>query len=444
MSDSNKNANKIAANLSQMIQVKTISHKAPSKMDMASFEAFKSLLESLYPSIHKGCERSYHGPTGILYKWQGKNNHDPIVLMSHYDVVPCDEALWTVAPFSGQIDEAFVWGRGTLDTKGTLCGILEAVETLILEGHEPERDIYLSFSGDEEISGPSAPAIVAHLTSKGVKPALVLDEGGAIVEGIFPGVSGPIAVVGTGEKGYLDVLLRMKGKGGHSSAPPAHSLVGELSKAVVKLEKRPFKARLTPPVKEMFETLGKKSTPLYRVLFSNLWLFKPLLVKFFTRKGGEMNAMIRTTTAVTKMSASKAFNVLPPYAEVGINFRLLPGDTVESALAYIEKVVDNPEIEVQCVTSREASAVSKTYGFGWEAVNKAILATWQDVIVTPYLMMAATDSRHYCSLSEHVFRFSAMPLSNEERALIHSNDERIRIETLVGIVSFYEQLLRHL
>ena len=154
--------------------------------------------------------------------------------------------------------------------------------------------------------------------------------------------------------------------------------------------------------------------------------------------------MIRTTTAVTKMSASKAFNVLPPYAEVGINFRLLPGDTVESALAYIEKVVDNPEIEVQCVTSREASAVSKTYGFGWEAVNKAILATWQDVIVTPYLMMAATDSRHYCSLSEHVFRFSAMPLSNEERALIHSNDERIRIETLVGIVSFYEQLLRHL
>lgn len=432
---------KIAENLSRMIQFETISSQDVDQMNLDVFQGFQKELERLYPKVHEICERSFHGTTGVLYRWKGRASDAPVVLMSHYDVVPCDRALWSVAPFSGKIDETYVWGRGSLDTKGTLCGILEAAEGLIQNGHTPEQDIYFSFSGDEEISGPSTPAIVDHLLEQGISPHLVLDEGGAIVENVFPGVDKPVAVVGTGEKGYLDVLLKLKGKGGHSSAPPSSSLVGKLAKAVVLIEKKPFKAHLTPPVREMFDTLGRHSTFAYRLIFSNLWLFEPLLIKLFTRSGGEMNALIRTTTAVTKMTGSNAFNVLPPSAEIGVNYRLLPGDTIEGALSYIEETVANSEIEIEKITWREASPLSPTDSRAWSLLKSTINETWAGVIVSPYLMLAASDSRHFCKISKHVLRFSAMPLSKEERGLIHGNDERIKIKTLVDVVNFYENLM---
>ncbi|MDW7661594.1 MAG: M20 family peptidase [Bacillota bacterium] len=439
-----ENGAAIASRLSQMIRCETVSYNDLDKIDLRRFDEFKVLLEELYPEIHKVCERSFHGRTGILYRWAGKSNRDVTVLMSHYDVVPCNEALWTKPPFSGDIDGGYVWGRGTLDTKGTLCGIVEAAEALIRDGFIPENDIYFSFSGDEEISGPSAPAIVEHLRSRGIRPALVLDEGGAIVENVFPGVSKPVAVIGTGEKGYLDLRLVMEGKGGHSSAPPAHSLVGSLAKAVVKLENKPFDAHLTPPVLEMFKTLGGESTFLYRMIFANLWLFMPLLKVLFTKQGGEMNALIRTTIAITKMEGSKAYNVLPPYAEIGLNLRLMPNDTVASAKKYVEDLVDNPDIKVEVVESREASPISPTGSKGWHHVKEAIHETWEGTLVSPYLMLAGSDSRHFCEISDHVLRFSAMPLSKEERGLIHGNDERILIENLVDTVRFYENLIRKL
>lgn len=431
----------IASRLSQMIQCETVSYNDLEKIDFKRFDDFKALLSELYPEIHKICERSFHGRTGILYRWAGKSKQEVTVLMSHYDVVPCNASLWTKPPFSGEIEDGYVWGRGTLDTKGTLCGIMEAAEALIREGYSPENDIYFSFSGDEEISGPSAPAIVKYLKAAGIKPALVLDEGGAIVENVFPGVSKPVAVIGTGEKGYLDLRMVMEGKGGHASAPPAHSLVGSLAKAVVKLEEKPFKAYLTPPVLEMFKTLGRHSTLSYRVIFANLWFFMPLLKVLFTKQGGEMNALIRTTTAITKMEGSKAYNVLPPYAEIGMNLRLMPNDTVASAKKYVEDTIGNPDIKVEVVESREASPISPTGSKGWHQVGEAIHETWENVIVSPYLMLAASDSRHFCEISDHVLRFSAMPLSKEERGLIHGNDERIKIENLVSTVRFYKNLI---
>lgn len=432
----------IAGRLSRMIQCETVSYNELDKVDFERFDDFKMLLSELYPEIHKACERSFHGRTGILYRWVGKSNRDVTVLMSHYDVVPCNESLWTKPPFSGEIDDRYVWGRGTLDTKGTLCGIMEAAEALIREGYSPENDVYFSFSGDEEISGPSAPAIVEYLKAAGIKPALVLDEGGAIVENVFPGVNKPIAVIGTCEKGYLDLRLTMEGKGGHSSAPPAHSLVGSLAKAVVKLEKKPFSAHLTPPVLEMFKTLGQHSAFPYRLIFSNVWLFMPLLKILFTKQGGEMNAMIRTTIAVTKMEGSKAYNVLPPYAEIGLNLRLLPNDSAASAKKYVEDTIDNPNIKVEVVELREASPISPTGSNGWHLVKETIQETWEGVLVTPYLMHGGTDSRHFCEISDHVLRFSAMPLSKEERGLIHGNDERIQIENLLSTVQFYKNLMR--
>ena len=303
---------RIVQRFQDMIRLKTISYQDRSKIDLDAFVKFKEMLEKNYPLMHQTCMREYHGDAGILYLWKGKEKGDPVVLMSHYDVVPVNEELWSKPAFGGVLEDGVVWGRGTLDTKGTLCGVVEAVEKLIGDGFVPETDIYLSFSGDEEISGNSAPSIVAVLKSRGIKPKLVLDEGGAVVENIFPGVKKPSALIGVGEKGYMDVVLEMSGKGGHSSAPPAHTLVGKLAQAVMKLEKKPFKAHLTPAVKEMFEQMGRHSTFMYRIIFANLGCFGPLLKTLFTKQGGEMNALIRTTVAPTMMQGSEAFNVMPP------------------------------------------------------------------------------------------------------------------------------------
>ena len=432
----------IVQRFQDMIRVKTISYQDRSKIDVEAFEAFKHVLEKNYPNIHKTCTREFHGDSGILYHWKGRTGGDPVVLMSHYDVVPVNEELWTKPPFGAVLENGVIWGRGTLDTKGTLCGVVEAVEKLIGEGFVPECDFYLSFSGDEEISGNSAPSNVAVLKSRGIKPKLVLDEGGAVVENVFPGVKRPAALIGVGEKGYMDVVLEMSGKGGHASAPPAHTLVGSLANAVVKLEKHPFKAEISPAVKEMFERMGRHSTFTYRLIFANLWCFGPLLKWLFTKQGGEMNALIRTTIAPTVMEGSKAFNVMPPKAQVGLNLRLMRTDTIESAIAHIEKVIDDPEIKVSSPHSHNASPISKTESDGWDKVEKAIRGTWKDTIVSPYLMLAASDSRHYCEISDHVLRFSAMTLSLEERGLIHSNDERITVKALMETVGFYIRLIK--
>jgi carboxypeptidase PM20D1 len=431
----------IAGRLAEMIRLETVSNHDPALTDFGKFDEFKALLPRLYPRVHAVCERSLHGTTGILYRWPGKGAGPATVLMSHYDVVPADASLWSRPPFAGVVENGELWGRGTLDTKGTLCAVLEAAESLLDEGFTPQGDVWLSFSGDEEVSGPSAPAIVAHLASLAVRPALVLDEGGAIVSGLLPGVSKPMALVGVGEKGYLDLDLTMSGPGGHSSTPPAHSLAGQLARAVVRLEARPFPVHLTAPVREMLETLGRHAGFGLRLVFGNLWLFAPLLKLLLPRFGRETNALVRTTQAVTRMEGSRAYNVLPPRATVGVNLRLLQTDTVETARSRVEKVLGNPDIGVQVVEAREASPVSSTTGEGWRKLRQAVLATWRNVAFSPYLMFAATDSRHFCSISDSVYRFSAMPLTRDDMKLIHGHDERIRIADLVDTVRFYETLL---
>jgi len=434
----------VARRLAEMIKLETVSHHDPALIDFTKFEEFKALLPKLYPRVHQACERSFHGTTGILYRWRGKTEGPPAVLMSHYDVVPAEASLWSKPPFGGLIEKGELWGRGTLDTKGTLCGVLEAAEALLARGFVPERDIWLSFSGDEEVSGPSAPAIVAYLDSLGIRPALVLDEGGALVSGMFPGVSRPMALVGVGEKGYLDLDLSLSGPGGHSSTPPAHSLAGDMAKAVTRLEARPFRVHLTPPVRQMLETMGRNAGFPLRLVFGNLWFFAPLLKLILPRFGREINALIRTTLAVTRMEGSKAYNVLPPRASVGVNLRLLQTETVEEATAHVVRAVKNRDIKVQVVETREASPVSSTTGEGWKKVRGAVYATWPEAEVAPYLMYAATDSRHFCAISDCVLRFSAMPLSREDMKLIHGHDERIRLSDLADTVRFYQALVQSL
>lgn len=435
---------KVVQDMVDLIRCKTVSNRDEALVDRAEFEKLRSLLAERFPTVHKKAVRKELGKTGLLYIIKGKSSDRPNVLMAHYDVVPVEEALWTKPAFAGLIEEDCIWGRGTLDTKGTLCGIFEALEVLLNKGYEPANDLYLSFSGEEEIDGDSCPAIVTYLEENGIRPAMVLDEGGAVVEKVFPGVSGECALIGIAEKGSVNMEFRMDSTGGHASTPPVHTVLGRLSSAVCRSEAHPFRRRLTRPVAEMFDTLGRYSTFAYKLIFANLWCFEGLLDKICKKSGGELNAMMRTTVAVTRMEGSKAYNVLPPKASFGINMRLMPGDTIDSATEYLRKVIADDSISIHLVNGMNPSPCARTDGEAWTGLSEVVHATWPEAIVSPYLMMACSDSRHYCRICDHVYRFSAMRMSKAERGMIHGNDERIPIETLLTTVAFYERLLQTL
>lgn len=433
---------KAISHLQSLIRCKTVSYRDKSLEDESAFSELEALLPKLYPHVNETCVFCKPGPRSLLFRWQGKSAAKPGVLMAHYDVVPVDEAGWDKPAFEGLIEDGMLWGRGTLDTKGTFAGILEAVDNLIAEGFVPANDLYLAFAGDEEISGDGAPTIVRWFQQQGITPAFVLDEGGAVVQNAFPGVATPCAVVGTGEKGPMDVRLVLDGTGGHSSTPPPHSPVGELAQAVTRIEDHPFPFTLTPPAAQMFDALGRRSTLPYRILFANLWCFKPVLNLVCRKSGGELNALVRTTVAFTQMQGGAASNVLPPHAWVGANLRLIGSETVESAKAYLKKVIANDRIKVEVVHGMNPSRISRTDDEPFQRLSNAIRGTWTDAAVSPYLMLACSDSRHYGAISDHVYRFSAMALSKEERGMIHANNERIPLQTFATTVAFYQRLIR--
>jgi len=432
----------LARRMQRLIRLRTVSYQDKILEDPTPFEEFPKTLEELYPRLHATLAQERIGSRGLLYRWPGKSAENPSVLMSHYDVVPAEESLWQKPPFDAVLEDGVLWGRGTLDTKGTLLGVMEAAERLIAEGFVPERDIYLSFGGDEEIYGGGAPGIVAELERRGVAPAFVLDEGGAVVENVFPGVKRPAALIGTAEKGVVNVTFRVEGQGGHASAPPPRSPVGVLARAVARVEDNPFPFALTPPARALFDTLGRHSSLPFRLIFANLWCFAPVLNLLCKKTGGEMNALVRTTCAFTQMAGSEAPNVLPPAASVGANLRIIGGETGESVRAHLEKLVNDPRIRLETAGEKDPSHVSRTDGEPWQRLCDAIAATWPEAIISPYLMVAASDSYHYARISDGVYRFSAIALSKEERRMIHGNDERVPVDKLVRTVQFYVRLMR--
>ena len=410
--------------------------------DGKTFKEFRDLLPTLYPLLHEHCKYEQIGRSGMLFHWKGKSGENPTVYMSHYDVVPADEELWDKPPFSAIRENGEIWGRGTLDTKATLCAALETAETLLASGFVPENDIYFAFGGDEETDSTDAPAIVETLKSRGVRPALVLDEGGAVVENVFPGVKKPMALIGTAEKGVLNVSFGVSGMGGHASAPPVRSPLGILARAVTRVEDNPFPAHLCDPVLKMFDTLGRHSTFAYKLIFANLWCFKGLFAYICKISGGEINALVRTTCAFTQMQGSQAPNVLPPAATITANMRLMAPDNPESAVEDLKKLIRNDKIELTKLFAVEPSSFSKTDSEGYERVTRAIGLTWQAAIISPYLMIAASDSRHFCKISDVVLRFSAMALSSDDRKRIHNNNERIGETQLREALLFYMRMLK--
>lgn len=430
-----------AERLAEMLRCATVSRRHREGADDAAFERFRSLLAELYPRVHGACAPERVGPTGLLYRIPGRSAGMPSVFMAHYDVVPAGEGAWEKPPFAGIIENGVLWGRGALDTKVTLCAAMEAAENLLALGFAPLRDVYLAFSGDEELAGPTAPAMVDLFESRGIRLGLVLDEGGAVVSDIFPGVRAPGALIGVAEKGMLDVELAVETQGGHASAPPKRTPIGTLSRAVAAIEASPFPSRLTRPVADMFGTLGRHAPFAYRLLFANLWCFLPLVKAMARGKGGELNAMLRTTCAFTMMEGSQATNVLPPKARMVANLRLL-NHTPEQALERLRRVAGNPAISFRALHGMGPSKVSDTSGEAWQRLKEAVEETWPGAVVSPYIMFACSDSRHYCRISDHVFRFSAMALTKEERAMIHGNNERIPLEKVETAVRFYTSLLR--
>lgn len=436
------NGEKATADLAEMIKCRTVSDRDKSLEDEAEFAKFEALLPKLFPLVHEKCELEKVGNRALLYRWRGKHSDAPSVFMSHYDVVSVNEENWEKPAFDGIVENGVLWGRGTLDTKGTLNGILQAAELLIAEGFVPQNDIYFAFGGDEEINGHGASDIVALFKERGITPGMVIDEGGAVADNVFPGVKDPIALIGIAEKGMLNVQYTVKGGGGHASSPAPHTPVGRLSAACVRMENKPFKYRVTKPAKMLFDIAGRHSTFLYRMIFANQWCFGPALNLFARLSGGELNAIVRTTTAFTQMEGSKGVNVIPPVATMASNHRIIPGETVESAVARIKKTIKDDKIEVSVINGNNPSVISDTSCEAYERVRSTVSETWQDAIVSPYLMVACSDSRHWGEISDKVYRFSAMSMSKEERASIHGNNEKVPVATISRNVEFFYRIMK--
>ncbi|MBE6805140.1 MAG: M20/M25/M40 family metallo-hydrolase [Ruminococcaceae bacterium] len=429
-------------NLRELVKCKTISYYDKALEDDAEFEKLIALLPKLYPNVAKTCEFKQLPDRAILYRWKGKKSDKAAVMMAHYDVVPVNEELWEKPPFEAILEDGVIWGRGTLDTKVTMNAALTAADHLIASGFVPSEDIYFAFSGGEEVNGKGAPNIVDYFEENNIKISFVVDEGGGVVENVFPGVKGACGLIGIAEKGLMNVKYTAKSGGGHASAPKPNTPIERLANAVSSISHYPTKSHLTVPVAEMFDTLGRHSNFLYRMIFANLWLFYPVLDLICTKSGGELNALMRTTVAFTQMDGSTAPNVIPPAASVVSNIRINPYDTTDSVLEYLKKTVDDKNIEITMLEGTNPSRISKTECEEWEKVATAVANTWQGAIVSPYLMVQCSDSRHYGRISDKVYRFSAMDLTSEERATIHGNNERIRIEALCRATEFYIRLLK--
>jgi len=440
-----------AEHLSNAIQIKTVSHDDPGKVDWAEFEKFHNFLESSYPLITKILTREKVGRASLLYKWQGSDETlKPIAFLSHMDVVPISDGTlgdWTHPPFDGFNDGEYVWGRGALDMKNHLVCVMESIETLLEEGFEPQRSIYLCFGHNEEIVAASesgAGAIMETLKSRGVELDSVIDEGGAMLPANVKGIlEGNLAGIGVAEKGYADFRLTLKAKGGHSSQPPKHTAIGELSKAVVRLENHQFKAKMPDYVNDLFKGVGKRCTYAGRFVMCNYPLLKPL-VKFAMTKIPPAASLIRTTIGVTMSSGSPAANVLPQSASVTVNCRIMPGESIASTKEHIREAIKNENIQIELLKGKEPSYVSPTDTKSFQTLKKLSLAADSKNIVTPYLVMGGTDAYHYEPICKNIYRFAPFTVSTSLLLTTHSTNERCPIEQLGAGITFFKRYIREM
>ena len=437
-----------AKRLAGAIPIKTVSSLEDPAGNLAEFDKLHAYLAQQFPKLHATLKKEVVGQRALLYTWSGTDPAaKPIALMAHQDMVPIapgTEKAWSVDPFAGEIKDGFVWGRGTLDNKSNLFAQMEAIELLVASGFKPRQTVYLVMGDDEEVSGlRGARPIAELLKSRNVRLDWVLDEGLLILDGVLPGLSKPAALIGLAEKGYGTFFLSLDTAPGHSSMPPQHSAIGSMSAALARLESTPMPGAIQGVAAQMFGALAPEMGGVNRVMLSNLWLTEPL-VRGRLEKSPSSNAMLRTTTALTIVRAGNKDNVLPGRAEAAVNFRILPGDTIDSVEAHLRKALGNDEIKIKRYPGNsEPSPVSPTDSTGYRAIQQVVRQSFPDVVVAPGLMTAATDSRHFSLVSDAVYRFSPFRMKSEDLARFHGNNERLAISNYGEMIGFYHQLLRN-
>lgn len=436
-------------NLSTAIGIKTVSHEDESLTDWGEFDRFHAFLKDAFPLVHKNLELENVSKASLLFYWRGTDESlDPIAFLAHQDVVPVasgTENDWTHPAFSGYNDGEFIWGRGALDMKNHLICLMESVETLLEEGYQPKRGVYLCFGHNEEVvagKGNGAHDLAMTLEKKGVHLDSIIDEGGAMLTAKVKGIiDANLTGIGIAEKGYADFKVTVKAKGGHSSQPPKHTALGILSKKVLALENHQFKGKIMPFVNNLFISVGKRTSYLGRLVFCNLWLLKPLILKIMT-KLPPAASLVRTTTAVTMADGSPAANVLPEKASVTVNFRIMPGESIESVRQHIEKYMGGENVKIEFIKGKEPSMISPTDTRSFDTLRRLSVAIDDKNIVAPYLVMGGTDAYNYENVCENIYRFAPFTISTDLLLTTHSTNERIPIAQLDQGIAFFKRYIR--
>lgn len=443
------NAQEVAEHLAGALRFQTVSYQGGAQTNTDAFLGLHQYLEQTFPKAHAALSKEVVADDSLLYTWKGQDaGLKPVLLMSHLDVVPVEagtEGNWTYPPFAGRMADGYIWGRGALDDKVGVMGILEAAEKLLGEGFQPHRTIYLAFGHDEEIGGMKGAARVAALLGeRAPELEFILDEGTPIADGLLPGMARPVALISTAEKGAQNVELTVEATGGHSSMPPPHTAIGILSAAIQKLEDHPMPGHINGPAQRMIEYLGPEMPYFIRLVMANLWLFGPLV----ERESAAMpsaDALIRTTTAVTMIEGGVKENVLPSRAKAVVNFRVLPGDSGEGVMEHVRRTIADPRVTVRRLDSfgSEPSPESDVKAPSFELLQRTVSQIFPQVIVAPSLMIAGTDTRQYAKLSKNVYRFLPMRIGPQDLSRPHGTNERLGVENYQEIVRFYCQLIRN-
>ncbi|MCC5928040.1 MAG: M20 family peptidase [Cyclobacteriaceae bacterium] len=438
--------NDIFKRLSQSINYKTVSNENFSVIDSSEFLAFHQFLIQSFPNVFNKLEVEVYNTFGLLLYWKGSDSKlPPIVITAHMDVVPAEDSKkWAHNPFSGHDDGTFIWGRGSLDDKGSLMAIFETINLLITDNFRPAADIYFAFGHDEEITGKyGASAIANALKKKNIKADFVLDEGMVVTQGLVPFMKNPVALIGTSEKGFMNVRLSVEADGGHASTPANENAVSLLAAAVDKLNRNPLPKRFCKPVEDFIIYLSPELPFFPKLIFANKWLFKPIILSVY-EKSASGNALVRTTAAPTLLMAGVKDNVIPDKASVLYNIRLLPGDEPDDIIQHIKKTLndDRFRIEVDHEHLQHPSPVSEINTPGFIKIHQSIKNVFPDATVCPTLMLGASDSRHYSIISENIYRFAPYIVTDESIDSIHGVNERISRKNYEQMISFYYTLIR--
>jgi carboxypeptidase PM20D1 len=438
--------------LQAIVAIPTVSRLDPELTPAAEFSRLLATMAELWPGVH-GLEVTRAGAHGLLIRWPGRNAprspDQPLVLMGHLDVVPAVAADWSRDPFGAELADGAIWGRGTLDNKGQVAAICEAVESLLARGFVPARDVWLSFGCDEEVTSASARAAVEVLRSRGVRPWMVLDEGGAVAAQAFPGITAPVGVVGVTEKGLTNIRLTVTGGGGHASTPARNGPAVRLARAITRLDRAPMGTRIPEPTFELFRRLAPHAPPPLRAILGNARRVSPAVSRLLAGAGPEAAALARTTFAVTTLEGSPARNVIPATAAAGVNIRVLPGDTVAAVLAHVRSAIGDDQVTVELIEGEEPGPVSP-YSVpgrgdeGFDLVTGLIAEVFPDAVPAPYVVLATTDSRFFTAISDRVYRFAPLRMTKAQRATIHAADEHLGVEDFLAGITWYRRLIESL